>query len=351
MADLPDKPITLEEKYLASIAGQSVELPEPMSRIDRYLAYIAENGGIGGVATFNGRAGYVIPQARDYDEFFAYALYNYDGVNIKDKFAGEMDFTDPSTWIRQRLAVHDVSGLHPKDFFEFTTTDSKLVKAQIAGINHDLRYCDTELTGWHIDFISKDCFPEYHQWNNVNYNNGLSGDTSPWMASDLKAWLNAEKADVPSEIKADPETVSVDYTTTGLLARLPEILRSNIGTKRKLVGVRYTAGSLLTDDTSWKWVGLGKLWVPDEMEVYGCCVWGTKGWSQGNSHQYDIFRDGKMRIKGFGDGGSRCTWWLLTPCSGNSTAAASISGDGHADNNRSLNSSIAEPVCFRIYES
>lgn len=284
-----------------------------------------------------------------FDQFFPYALYHYEGVNIKEKFAGEMDYTDPSTWIKQRLTAHDVSGLHPKDFFEFRTTDDKLIKAQIAGINHELRYADQDVTGWHIDFISKDCFPEYVKWNLCNYNNGLEAETSPYMASNLKAWLNAEQATVAETVSGTAATTTtVDYRTNGLLARLPDTLRGNIGTKRKLVGIRYAKDNLLTDDTQRKWVDLGKLWVPDEMEVYGCCVWGTKSWSQGNSNQYDIFRDGKMRIKCFGDGGSRCSWWLLIPHSGNSIYAAHVAATGDTSSNTATNASRAEPVCFRI---
>ena len=52
--ELPDKPLSRKESYLAAIAGESVELPEvPESRTEQYLAYIAENGGGGGGGTNN----------------------------------------------------------------------------------------------------------------------------------------------------------------------------------------------------------------------------------------------------------------------------------------------------------
>ena len=52
--ELPEKPESREESYLADIAGQEVELPEkPLSRKEQYLAYIAENGGGGGGGTSN----------------------------------------------------------------------------------------------------------------------------------------------------------------------------------------------------------------------------------------------------------------------------------------------------------
>ena len=46
---LPEKPITRNESYLASIAGQGVTLPEdPITREEMYLDFIAKNGGGGG---------------------------------------------------------------------------------------------------------------------------------------------------------------------------------------------------------------------------------------------------------------------------------------------------------------
>lgn len=48
MADIPEYPSSRAESYLAKLAGQDVELPEPVSRIDQYLLYLIENGGGGG---------------------------------------------------------------------------------------------------------------------------------------------------------------------------------------------------------------------------------------------------------------------------------------------------------------
>ena len=51
MSDLPNMPLDNKERYLAAIAGQNVDLPEPADRKDVYLKYIAENGGSGSGTT------------------------------------------------------------------------------------------------------------------------------------------------------------------------------------------------------------------------------------------------------------------------------------------------------------
>lgn len=56
MAEIPNKPETRKETYLAAIAGQNVDLPPyPITREEAYLDQIAKNGGGGG--------GYVLPTA------------------------------------------------------------------------------------------------------------------------------------------------------------------------------------------------------------------------------------------------------------------------------------------------
>lgn len=343
MADLPEKPVTRKEQYLAEMAGVGQGYPEkPITREEQYYTRIIENGGTGG----GGGTG---AAPSDYDKWFAHPLYAYDGVNIKEKFAGEMDFTEPWVWVRQRLAAQDLSGLHIKDYIPATTTDGKTLICQIADLNHDLGFTDTEITKYHIDFISKDLWPEAHQWNKVNYNNGLSAEPDPWLVSDLKAWLNSETANVPNATAVNPETAPVNYSTTGVYDKLPVTLRDVIVERRSLGPSRFNAGDLLTDDTTWAWKNIGKLWVPNETEVCGQIVWGTRnGYSVGETHQFPIFTDGKMRIKHLGNGGSRYAWWLRAASSGNSTSAALVGRNGHANYTTTSSAGLGAPVCFRI---
>lgn len=48
---IPAEPLTREETYLAKAAGQSVNLPDPVTRREMYLKAIAENAGGGGGAS------------------------------------------------------------------------------------------------------------------------------------------------------------------------------------------------------------------------------------------------------------------------------------------------------------
>lgn len=307
----------------------------------------------GDVTSFNGRIGHIVPQVSDYDKFYAYPLYAYDGVNIAEKFAGEMDYTEPWVWIQQRLAAQDISGLHIKDWFELTVNDNSgkpvTLQMQIADINHDLGFADTEITAFHIDFISKDLWPEQHVWNEVSYNNGLSTEPDPWLCSDLKAWLNSETANVPNAATPSPDTVAVDYTTTGVLDKLPASLQNVIVERRSLEPSRFKDGELLTDDTAWDWKNIGKLWVPNETEVYSQIVCGTHTiYSVGETHQFPIFTDGKTRIKHLGATGARNHWWLRSADSGTSMYVAYINYDGGASRYSAMFAVVGAPICFRI---
>ena len=115
-----------------------------------------------------------------------------------------------------------------------------------------------------------------------------------------------------------------------------------------LLEQRYSSAGALTDSTSWGWQDLGALWVPLEYEAFGAIVWGTPGWSEGQAVQYPIFANTYLsRIKGAGNGGSRCSWWLASVRSGDSTSACGVSSNGLADYWYASSSSRV-PVCFRI---
>ena len=277
----------------------------------------------------------------------------YAGVDLTEKFAAEIaNYTDEWAWIQARLDAENYDGLRPGDYIPVTCTDgdATVLQMQIAGLSCYEGFNDAAQKP-HIDFISRDLWPTKHVWNKVNYNNGLTGTGKafPWLVCDLYAWLNSKSMSVPNGTGVNPATTSVNYATTGVLDKLPSKVTSHLVEKRGLLSQRYNNGSVLSDDNSWGWADLGKLWVPSEVEVYGCTVWGTKGYSHGAFVQYPLFKHGRNRIKHIGSG--RADWWLLAPYSGNSSSAAYVGGYGTANYTSASSTGVGAPVCFRIEKS
>lgn len=144
----------------------------------------------------------------------------------------------------------------------------------------------------------------YLMWNTANTNQGTADVKNPYLNSNLKAW---EKL---------------------LEACLPEGLTKYLLTQRVLLEERYSASGALSDSNSWSWQDIGKVWSPSEMEVYGCPVWGTKGYSVGFDCQFDLFRDTAHRLNG-----TRCLWWLRSVVGGSSSSVCYVDSNGGADCN------------------
>lgn len=283
----------------------------------------------------------------------------YEGADLTQRYAAEISGTAGAdaeakkwNWIKARIQAKNYVGIHIGDYIPFALTDGKQFKAEVAGIDTYYNYGDTPV-GHHIDFITRDCHPDPRAWNKVDYNNGTNISPNPWLACDLYAWLNNKAMWVPNATTASQALVAVDYTTTGVLGKLPAALSAVIVEKRLLVPHRYTASDVLIDDNTWSWQNVGKLWVPFEFEVCGCNVWGSnaspnQGYSIGGFVQYPIFSCNMKRVKGAGDGGARATWWLASARGGGSTFAASVSHYGGANNNDASNTGVRAPLCFRV---
>lgn len=249
----------------------------------------------------------------------------YDGQDLTTKFSAEIATysDDPWAWIKARITAADYNGLNIGDYIPFSM-GGNAIKAQIAGIDTYYRTGDVEI-GHHIDFISKDCYPTPVPWNTTNINNGNATNAAPWMVCNLKNVIN-----------------------TTWYNSLPAALKAQIIEKRAYIETRYTSGSTLTDSTGAAWNDIGKLWVPTEGEVYGTVHWGTKGYSSMQNAEYPIFAASwRNRMKGIGDGGPRCAWWLLSVYGGNSADVCLVGYYGHGSSYASL-ATVYAPVCFRI---
>lgn len=271
----------------------------------------------------------------------------YPGVDLSEVFAEEIaGYSDVWAWIKARIQAVDYSGIHVGDYIPFTA-GGNAIKAEIAGIDTYYNYGDTAV-GHHIDFISRDCWPEAHVFNKVNYNNGTSVSPSPWLASDLYAWLNSLQMQVPNSATANPTLVAVDYRTTGVYDKLPAELKAVIAPKRSLIPSRYTAGSPVNDENGRGWGNIGNLWLPSEIEIFGMMQWGSmNGYATGGFVQYPIFASNSKWIKGAGDGGSRASWWLSTPA-GNSFNACTAVSESIPNFVPTSTTNIRVPICFRV---
>lgn len=335
----------------------------------------------------------------------------YYGIDLMEKFADEIAASpysgDAWAWIKARIQAGNYTGIHVKDFIPFTTTNGVTLRAEVAGIDTYRNYGDSSV-GRHIDFICRELWPTLKPINPVNYNNGLipvenitldgmatsytltkemngvasitksgegltgwhydsstftvtfddvpeagtavvtgTGTEYPWLACDLYHWLNSLSGQIPNGTSLNPAVKHVDYTQGGVYFYLPQALKNVIIEKRFMLAMRYSKTGILSDDNSFGWTNIGKLWLPTEPEVYGMPVWGGKdGYSLGGSAvQYPIFMGNMNRLK-YRSGG-RSTWWLLSP-STTSNFWCYVNNYGNAYYNIASHASVAAPVCFRV---
>lgn len=267
----------------------------------------------------------------------------WDGINrimlfgrdLTVVFADEIaDYSDEWAWIQARLNAHDVSGLRVGDYIPINIAANGNIAAEthmaeIAGINTYRRTGDSgHEVGYHIDWITHDCYSDTVQFNTTNINNGNASNSSPFLASNLKSWL--------------------DGTLYGLLdAKLKAVIKA----KRILAPYRYQSGATLTDDNSREWQDFNKLWVPLEGEIFDSLVWSTKGFGNGQAVQYPIFANSyEHRIKGGGPGGARAGWWTASAYSGNSTYVVLVTNNGYSSYSYA-SGAFCVPVCFRTMEA
>lgn len=236
-----------------------------------------------------------------------------------------------SSWadLKTKIQNGDFSDIYPGDFKEITLTTGEKVVMEVAGISPYYNTTDNAL-GHHIDFISRDCLAGYKKMNNSNTNNGNATNKNPWMASALYSAMNNE--------------------SSGVFATLPSDLKSHIITKRTLAEERYSSAGSVSANTSWSWQNVGKLWLPTEIEVFGCNIWSEPGYGSGQSIQYPIFKLGgyKHIMKGNGKGGARCTWWEASAHRANATDFCSVYSYGNANSAVASHASVCAPLCFRI---
>ena len=286
----------------------------------------------------------------------------YDGRDLTQVFANEIaKYSDEWAWIKARITTGDYSGLYIGDYIPVTmnagTVDESSIaqqtfKCQIAGIDTYTGCGDTEI-GHHIDFISKEVIDTTINWNPADNNNGTSVQSHPWLASQAYAWLNGVNNYTTSAYNNVAH--GGDYSAGGILQLLPTKLSNLIVTKRMLLDQRYSSTALLTYSTTWVWGDMGKLWLPNEIEVYGTQIRSNLGYAQGYWNPeaniavaYPIYLgSSRNRIKRVSSGG-RSGWWLSSADSRCSTDICYVPASGDASSYHATYASIRCPLCFRI---
>ena len=241
----------------------------------------------------------------------------YGGQNIATILAGEIGSGSVYDALHRRAANGNFAGLRVGDYIDVPLVSASAIAGQQSVrfllAHFDPYYqCGDSAKGHHIAFIASApvavaktvtgvANDSYLMWNTANTNQGTADVKNPYLNSNLKAWEKLFEA------------------------CLPEGLTKYLLTQRVLLEERYSASGALSDSNSWSWQDIGKVWSPSEMEVYGCPVWGTKGYSVGFDCQFDLFRDTAHRLNG-----TRCSWWLRSVMGGSSSHVCYVASIGYA---------------------
>ena len=251
-------------------------------------------------------------------EFNRLALVGkYGGQSIATILAGEIGGGTVYDALHKRVAAGNFAGLRVGDYIDVPlvsasgVTSQQSVRFLLAHIDPYYQ-CGDNSKGHHIAFVASAPISvaktvtgvandSFLMWNTTNTNQGTAETKNPYLGSNLKAW------------------------ETSFEACLPEGLTKYLLTQRVLLEERYSASGALTDSNNWSWQDIGKVWSLSEMEVYGCTVWGTPGWSVGFDCQFDLFHDTAHRVNG-----SRCGWWLRSVMGGSSSGVCCVYSSGRA---------------------
>ena len=271
----------------------------------------------------------------------------HGGKDLGARFADEIETFGGNVWawVQSRIRAGDYQGINVGDWIRFEAGGNAVV-AEVAGIDTYRRGMSPEV-GNHIDFISRDLWPEPVVWNLANYNNGTAAMPQPFLASNVHAFINSLRMDVPNGTAANPPMANVDYRDGGILSRLPAELRDVLVPKVALMERRFSAGLLLVDSNSWDWREMGLLWLPAEAEIYGHSLYGTHGYSASGHVQYPLFVSQKTkRIKRGANG--REAYWLATVMKDDTLRATVARAEGYARFAMTGINFFSVPVCFRI---
>ena len=286
----------------------------------------------------------------------------YEGVNLETKFATEIAAAgNVYAWLNNRKNAGNFEGIHVGDYFSVNLSAGTVAgysiaaqtfKCRIVGIN-TYKSCGDTPIGNMFYCISDEVINTPIKWNPTNNNNGTAVQNNPWLASAAYAVLNGVNNYTTNAYSNAAH--GANASAKGILQLLPSTLQNVLKQKRNILDSRYSASGLLTGGTNWVWGDMGKLWLPNEYEVYGCAVRSNLSQTEGFWHpeaglsiQFPWFANNcEHRIKK-NSSGSRCNWWLSSAASHNATGVCIVGSNGAANNNSATNATICLPLCFCI---
>lgn len=286
----------------------------------------------------------------------------YKGVDLEVKFASEIaQYGNVYAWLEARKNANNYDGIHIGDYFHTSLKAGTIAgysipaqnfKCRIIGLNTYKSCADTAI-GNMIYVSTDEVIDTPIKWNPTDNNNGTNNIKSPWLASAMYAILNGvNNYDTSSGYNKAAHGANGG---AGIISLLPSELQVVLKQKRNILDERYSASGLLTGGTGWNWADMGKLWLPNEIEVYGCGIRSnvcqTAGFwfpEAGLSIQFPWFANNcENRIKRRIDNG-RCYWWLSSVASSGSAYVCLVDYYGFAGSYAAASATIYAPLCFCI---
>lgn len=286
----------------------------------------------------------------------------YKGVDLEVKFASEIaQYGNVYAWLEARKNANNYDGIHIGDYFHTSLKAGTIAgysipaqnfKCRIIGLN-TYKSCADAAIGNMIYISTDEVIDTPIKWNPTDNNNGTNNIKSPWLASAMYAILNGvNNYDTSSGYNKAAHGANGG---AGIISLLPSELQAVLKQKRNILDERYSASGLITGGTGWNWADMGKLWLPNEIEVYGCGIRSnvcqTQGFwfpEAGLSIQFPWFANNcENRIKRNSSNG-RCSWWLSSVASSNSTSVCDVYNGGLASHDAATHATIYAPLCFCI---
>lgn len=263
------------------------------------------------------------------------SISQFPGRSLAAVFADEIGkHANIYAWLSSRAKAANFDGLRIGDYMDVPIKAGANIPAQtlryhIAAIDPYYN-CSDQPMPHHITFIpaepalasgSNAVDGVNLKWNDTATNNGDAAVKEPYLASKLHDW---EISDFLPALPTELQEVLISY--------------------RSLSEQRYSStNAALTEASGWIWSDLGKVWSLSEMEVYGCPIWGSNGYSVGTDCHFPIFASTSKRLLGY-----RARSWLRSVMGGSASNVCAVGNYGNAYNTSATYGGVRPRPCFHL---